>query len=295
MCLKGRLVNLLPTHTLARALGWVEQNKDRSFQEVDQIQKKFINAWKKAEVSPSMLLHFLLQTDQAPKPALVELLRHGTKFGKILGENLVHKSSSYKDVDSLIYLVPLLITHVSELESKVLFLTRKSWWTRNLRPYTLLALLVTSVHALFYIPDEGSGLQLPPHLVFKKAMCLISAFVHSAVRAPVLSRLPLDAVFQDPETAAVAQLELRCSLVSLRMTVLPFLEKWMFGVPACSSNPKDQRIWCMFWQLRKKELCEFIEYGLKNASELFNLAPSCLLYTSPSPRDATLSRMPSSA
>ena len=30
-------------------------------------------------------------------------------------------------------------------------------------------------------------------------------------------------------------------------------------------------------------------------AEIFNLVNNCLLYTSPSPRDATLSRMPSSA
>ena len=30
-------------------------------------------------------------------------------------------------------------------------------------------------------------------------------------------------------------------------------------------------------------------------AEIFSLAQPCLLYTSPSPRDATLSRMPSSA
>ena len=33
-------------------------------------------------------------------------------------------------------------------------------------------------------------------------------------------------------------------------------------------------------------------HGVKRRSSLFN---TCLLYTSPSPRDATLSRMPSSA
>ena len=40
-----------------------------------------------------------------------------------------------------------------------------------------------------------------------------------------------------------------------------------------------------------------IEYSLcKNQSQkLWKLLNSCLLYTSPSPRDATLSRMPSSA
>ena len=32
-----------------------------------------------------------------------------------------------------------------------------------------------------------------------------------------------------------------------------------------------------------------------NIEVIFGLSPGCLLYTSPSPRDATLSRMPSSA
>ena len=37
------------------------------------------------------------------------------------------------------------------------------------------------------------------------------------------------------------------------------------------------------------------KYALKNNYDLFLLTDICLLYTSPSPRDATLSRMPSSA
>ena len=42
-------------------------------------------------------------------------------------------------------------------------------------------------------------------------------------------------------------------------------------------------------ELAKKVDCEVIEYDDRN------LAPFCLLYTSPSPRDRTRSRMPSSA
>ena len=36
-------------------------------------------------------------------------------------------------------------------------------------------------------------------------------------------------------------------------------------------------------------------HGIEEAVDIANEAGSCLLYTSPSPRDATLSRMPSSA
>ena len=37
------------------------------------------------------------------------------------------------------------------------------------------------------------------------------------------------------------------------------------------------------------------DHLLRLASEVSQTRPACLLYTSPSPRDATLSRMPSSA
>ena len=43
---------------------------------------------------------------------------------------------------------------------------------------------------------------------------------------------------------------------------------------------------------------EFLEFALSKGNDLITPAPQynfCLLYTSPSPRDATLSRMPSSA
>ena len=43
------------------------------------------------------------------------------------------------------------------------------------------------------------------------------------------------------------------------------------------------------------EVCKHFEKGLFESPELLELLKNCLLYTSPSPRDATLSRMPSSA
>ena len=43
-----------------------------------------------------------------------------------------------------------------------------------------------------------------------------------------------------------------------------------------------------------KEICNKVEIDVVYKSS-FDKANSCLLYTSPSPRDATLSRMPSSA
>ena len=46
----------------------------------------------------------------------------------------------------------------------------------------------------------------------------------------------------------------------------------------------------------KCERSSFFEYALKiNRNEIWAVTKTCLLYTSPSPRDATLSRMPSSA
>ena len=39
----------------------------------------------------------------------------------------------------------------------------------------------------------------------------------------------------------------------------------------------------------------FYQYTLDNTMKVVELIETCLLYTSPSPRDATLSRMPSSA
>ena len=42
-------------------------------------------------------------------------------------------------------------------------------------------------------------------------------------------------------------------------------------------------------------MAEFVKEREEETSTLFDEYDSCLLYTSPSPRDATLSRMPSSA
>ena len=47
--------------------------------------------------------------------------------------------------------------------------------------------------------------------------------------------------------------------------------------------------------LEKEQLIELVNFALSNDEYLKKLPITCLLYTSPSPRDATLSRMPSSA
>ena len=61
--------------------------------------------------------------------------------------------------------------------------------------------------------------------------------------------------------------------------------------------------WFMFWNL-KKEILSIDKFWDDNVNDdwiwglalpLLSQAYNCLLYTSPSPRDATLSRMPSSA
>ena len=271
MCLQARLLELLPPNTLARALKWFAQHKNRSSSEVKQLQTKLIKAWNNTNSNRRSLLQFLLQVPQAPQRTLVELLRHGSSFRTILGEELIESFPSDKDLDSLVYLVPLLMAHGSELGSKQLFCSNRSWWTEKFRPYTLLALLVTSVYALFYIPEEGRKVHFSPQRVFEKAMCLIAAFVHSAVRTPALSYFPPGVLFRDPEVAAVVQIELRCSLVALEEEVLPFLQQWMLGAPASSSNPDHQRAWFWFWQLQKEQFCGLIHWGVQNAAELFSL------------------------
>lgn len=272
MGLKAHLLQLC-LHTLSRALKWVARYKKQPSRDVKSIQKKFSQAWMNPQLKKDLLIQFLVQNHHVPEPALVELLKHKTTLRTVLAEHMLDSSSSCKDADSLVYLVPLLVAHVHELQSEQLFCTCKSWWVQNFRPYTLLALLVTSVHALFYIPGKGGELQLPPHLVFDKAMCLIAAFVHSAVRAPVLSYSPLDTLLQDPEVAEVVQIELRCSRIALEEEVIPFLQQWMLGFPASSSNPDHQRAWFYFWQLQKEQFSSLIDWGVQNAKELFILKP----------------------
>ena len=66
---------------------------------------------------------------------------------------------------------------------------------------------------------------------------------------------------------------------------LPFR---VHGVLARTGTPFDRTV------LVSVEAIEAIHRGWRNGQQLVELSP-CLLYTSPSPRDATLSRMPSSA
>ena len=50
-----------------------------------------------------------------------------------------------------------------------------------------------------------------------------------------------------------------------------------------------------FGEYGGRYVAETLMHALDQLSELYTEATTCLLYTSPSPRDATLSRMPSSA
>src|SRR5665647_1830654 len=54
---------------------------------------------------------------------------------------------------------------------------------------------------------------------------------------------------------------------------------------------------CLFYYLRIRTAYSIIPhfFNCNNDQLLFALIPACLLYTSPSPRDGLLSRMPSSA
>ena len=65
-----------------------------------------------------------------------------------------------------------------------------------------------------------------------------------------------------------------------------------------STNPLDTLAAEFMARLRRGESPSIGEYANRHpdlADEIHDLFPACLLYTSPSPRDATLSRMPSSA
>ena len=63
-----------------------------------------------------------------------------------------------------------------------------------------------------------------------------------------------------------------------------------FGADAASSDDGDKE-----QRPVKRGSAEDAAFIMKNASKVIIVPGYCLLYTSPSPRDATLSRMPSSA
>ena len=59
-----------------------------------------------------------------------------------------------------------------------------------------------------------------------------------------------------------------------------------------SNIPHEIKIIC---PLKKGQISEIYLCNFNNIKSVIRLDLDCLLYTSPSPRDATLSRMPSSA
>ena len=80
----------------------------------------------------------------------------------------------------------------------------------------------------------------------------------------------------------------------------------LLNVKAIKLQPNDPFTWASGWKspfycdnrktLSYPELRNFVKLELVHTIlEHFPQAEACLLYTSPSPRDATLSRMPSSA
>ena len=71
------------------------------------------------------------------------------------------------------------------------------------------------------------------------------------------------------------------------MPVCPFLEKEM----------RDDMLYLDIWYPHESSFMDIMEsFLLSNKNSALVICPNtCLLYTSPSPRDATLSRMPSSA
>ena len=67
-------------------------------------------------------------------------------------------------------------------------------------------------------------------------------------------------------------------------------------------NERDVEVWCSNDYLNMSQHPEVVNETVKTLLEIGsgsggtrNISGTCLLYTSPSPRDATLSRMPSSA
>ena len=53
--------------------------------------------------------------------------------------------------------------------------------------------------------------------------------------------------------------------------------------------------WLRSLMKRHKDFWKITEDSLDKSMKVFNIDPNCLLYTSPSPRDLSTSRMPSSA
>ena len=80
---------------------------------------------------------------------------------------------------------------------------------------------------------------------------------------------------------------------SVAESKLPFAFARKFGVVLVFDESGRNPQACAKGQLSLSTLAEIRRYTQQHAK--VRLVTSCLLYTSPSPRDATLSRMPSSA
>ena len=116
----------------------------------------------------------------------------------------------------------------------------------------------------------------------------------------LLVTLPSEAEFRSPETGPILKKYLKGKSgaeVENRMRILRLIENMTMGRNAVgyltesmhgAGSPQAQRI----------QIARQMQLGYKKqlAKDLAKVKEeSCLLYTSPSPRDATLSRMPSSA
>ena len=106
----------------------------------------------------------------------------------------------------------------------------------------------------------------------------------------------VDVEVEDEETARLGRLFNILMLVSVCFSLLFFATYLIAGQKGLFAKPGDVWIKCVFALLfiPLAVFC-FIQVKRGHVRSTFGLYICCLLYTSPSPRDRTRSRMPSSA
>ena len=105
-------------------------------------------------------------------------------------------------------------------------------------------------------------------------------------RSPSLQLRP-----QSPRVATSACGKQRCKIILPIVGWITLSRVELPGAQRAGTLPPD--LWGAYAPRRRPD-AEPLQWE-KNAARRFGATSACLLYTSPSPRDATLSRMPSSA